>query len=117
MNGSPPFTGAAHRSSTSTSSSRERRKATSSPSGDRLTPLATGPASDGLAKTRSTVRIEDAGAVAAGGDAVCGLDWAKAEVAAIRIVEARRNVRMAAKLEADSSAVIPLSSLSRWERA
>ncbi|MNS88255.1 hypothetical protein D3C72_1222230 [compost metagenome] len=69
--------------------------------------MATGPDRDGLAKTRSTVRIEDAGAVAAGGDAGCGLDWAKAEVAAIRIVEARRNVRMTAKLEAKSSAVIP----------
>ncbi|MNT14863.1 hypothetical protein D3C72_1498840 [compost metagenome] len=117
LNGSPPFTGAAHRSSTSTSSSRERKKATSSPSGDRLTPLATGPASDGLAKTRSTVRIEDAGAVAAGGDAGCGLDWAKAEVAAIRIVEARRNVRMTAKLEADSSAVIRKSARLRRPRA
>src|SRR5690606_14686034 len=95
---------------------RERRKATSSPSGDRLTPLATGPASDGLANTRSTVRIEDAGAVAAGGVAGgfagWGVDCANAGVAAIRIVEARSKVRMAVKLEAESSAVIRNSSFS-----
>ena len=68
--------------------------------------MATGPASDGLAKTRSTVRIEDAGAAAAGGVTGGGEDWANTGVAAIRIVEARRKVRMAAKLEAESSVVI-----------
>lgn len=104
LNGSPPAVGAAHRSWTSASSARERRKATSSPSGDRLTPLATGPDSDGFENTRSGVRIAEAGVAAwtdAGGAPSSAMATENGDIAATNRVEARRNVRMAATLERD----------------